>query len=157
MHLITYPFDPSIGHEVLGPWFLLKAVNSTFSSLKPLIKSSRVSSGTTLLILDIYGATTGAFGASIGPTSAACRNNSASLGSKRRLSANGSWFYFFSNSQSSSFGSMSFPGCCSTQSRKDLLVTLAESSSKYSSLSLSSNLVHEVTKPRISCTLIWIS
>jgi hypothetical protein len=69
MHLITYTFDPSTGREVLGPWFLLKAVNSTFSSLKALIKFSRESSGTTLLILDVVGATTGAFGVSIGPTS----------------------------------------------------------------------------------------
>jgi hypothetical protein len=86
-------------------------------------------------------------------SSAAYKNSSTFLGSKRRLSANGSWLYFFSNSQNSSFGPMSFPGCCSTQSRKDLLVTLLVFSSKYSSLNLSSNLVHEVTCPHISYIL----
>ena len=91
------------------------------------------------------------------PSLAAWRNISAFLGSKRHLSANGSWLYFFSNFQSNSFGPMSFPGCCSTQSKKDLLVTRSVSSSKYSSLSLFSNLVHEVTWPHNSYILSQIS
>ena len=76
---------------------------------------------------------------------------------RRCLSTKGNRLYFFLKSLSILFGPMLLSSRCFIHSRKDLLVILFESSSKYSSRRSSANSVHDSALSRISCTRSRIS